>query len=150
VHIEGEGGVKMEINQARLQKAQELMRQQGMLGLMIMNHDDYQYFFGETRVQPRAIIPAWGEPILICFKAEEEEIRSALGSPSIKVFSHVGEQMSDVKNTFKALFGELPPIFCKGTLGPRWACRCGSIPRLFWWTCSVRSTRIWSWYHQIR
>jgi len=64
----------MKINRERINKAQELMREQGMVGIMIMTRDDYQYFFSETRVQPRAIIPAFGEPIFICFKADPESI----------------------------------------------------------------------------
>ncbi len=98
----------MKINHKRIQKAQHLMKGQGMLGLMIMNHDDYQYFFGETRVQPRAIIPAVGQPIFICFKAEEQEMRQAFGAEEIRVFIHVGEQMIDVKNSFQSLLGNLP------------------------------------------
>ena len=99
----------MKIHHQRIEKAQVLMKQQGMLGLMIMNHDDYQFFFGETRVQPRAIIPVIGEPIFICFSAEEDEIRSALGTEGVKIFTHVGEQMSIVKYTFQALLKELSP-----------------------------------------
>ena len=93
----------MIINHEKINMAQELMREQGMIGIMIMTRDDYQYFFGETRVQPRAIIPAYGEPIFICFKAEEDEIRSALGGQEIKGFIHVGEQMTSVSKTFRAL-----------------------------------------------
>lgn len=84
------------------------MREQGMVGLMIMNRDDYRYFFGDVRVQPRAIIPAYGDPIFICFKAEEQEIRSALGDQQVKVFGHVGEQMANVSKTFRALAAEFP------------------------------------------
>ena len=76
----------MKINLSRLNRAQTLMREQGMIGLMIMNRDDYRYFFGDIRVQPRAIIPAFGDPVFICFKAEEQEIRSALGDQKVKVF----------------------------------------------------------------
>jgi len=93
----------MKINHKRLQKAQELMREQGMIGIMIMTRDDYQYFFDETRVQPRAIIPVIGDPIFICFRAEEDEIRSALDGQEVKGFIHVGEQMVNVTNTFKSL-----------------------------------------------
>ena len=109
----------MKINQARIQKAQDLMRQHGMLGLMIMNHDDYQYFFGETRVQPRAIIPAVGQPIFICFKAEEQEIRQAFDAEESKVFTHVGEQMINVKNTFQNLLGHLPSGFLEAGSRPK-------------------------------
>jgi Xaa-Pro dipeptidase len=109
----------MKINHDRINKAQDLMRKQEMLGLMIMNHDDYQYFFGETRVQPRAIIPAMGQPIFICFKAEEQEIRSAVGEDNIKVFTHVGEQMIDVKNAFQHLFANLPLGLLKAGSKPK-------------------------------
>ena len=96
----------MQIHKSRIQKAQQLMKEQGMIGIMIMTRDDYQYFFGETRVQPRAIIPAFGKPVFICFKAEEDEIRSALGDTEVKIFGHVGEQMSNVTKTFKSLIEE--------------------------------------------
>jgi len=93
----------MKINYDRIQRAQEIMRSQGMIGIMIMTRDDYQYFFGDTRVQPRAILPYAGDPIFICFQAEEEEIRSAVGEKDVKIFGHVGEQMSSVSKTFKSL-----------------------------------------------
>lgn len=98
----------MQLNQQRIQKAQALMREQGMIGIMIMNRDDFRYFFGETRVQPRAILPAFGAPVIISFKGEAEEIRAALGDQPVKVFTHVGEQMSAVSKTFRALAGEFP------------------------------------------
>ncbi len=40
----------MQINYKRISRAQELMNEQGMIGLMIINHDDYRYFFGDIRV----------------------------------------------------------------------------------------------------
>ena len=52
----------MQIQSERIHRAQRLMAQQGMIGLMIMTHDDYRYFFGELRAQPRAIIPVSGPP----------------------------------------------------------------------------------------
>jgi len=101
--------LKMKINKMRINRAQELMREQGMIGLMIVNHDDYRYFFGDIRVQPRAIIPASGPPIFICFTGEEPEIKKAVGDENMKFFSHVGEQISDVRQTFQSLFKGPPP-----------------------------------------
>ncbi len=98
----------MKINQSRLEKAQKLMREQGMIGIMIMNRDDFRYFFGDIRVQPRAIIPAYGDPVMISFKGEAEEIRATLGDQPVKVFSHVGEQMSNVNKTFRVLAKDFP------------------------------------------
>jgi Xaa-Pro aminopeptidase len=84
------------------------MKENGMVGIMIMNHDDYRYFFGDVRVQPRAIIPAEGEPVFIIMSSEEEEMRSQLPDAQIKVSSHVGEQMANVRKTFLSLY-ENPP-----------------------------------------
>jgi len=99
----------MKIHHDRIERAQTLMKEQGMIGLMIMNHDDYNYFFGEVRIQPRAILPASGPPIFICFKAEEPELKNEIGDENIKVFSHVGEQISDVRKTFQSVFSDSLP-----------------------------------------
>jgi Xaa-Pro aminopeptidase len=55
------------------------MKQQGIDGYLILTHDDYIYFFGEDRYQPRAIIPAQGPPLIVTFAGEEEEARESLG-----------------------------------------------------------------------
>jgi Xaa-Pro dipeptidase len=89
----------------RIEKAQSLMREQGMVGIMIMNHDDYRYFFGRDWAQPRAIIPFQGPPILIAFKGEEPEIRKYVGDAKVKVFTHVGEQIADVSGVFREMLG---------------------------------------------
>ncbi len=94
----------MTIRLDRISKAQELMKKNKFIALMIMNHDDYQYFFGESWVQPRAIIPAIGDPVVICFKSEERSIRERLGiDSSVQLWTHVGEQMFDVKKSFQKI-----------------------------------------------
>jgi Xaa-Pro aminopeptidase len=97
------------INHNRVKRAQELMKQAGMIGIMIMNHVDFIYFFNDLRVQPRAIIPASGPPIIIGFTAEEGELREQIKNNEIRVFSHVGEQISNVKDVFKRIFEGAPP-----------------------------------------
>jgi Xaa-Pro aminopeptidase len=89
----------------RLEKARELIRQQGMAGIMIMNHDDYRYFFGRDWAQPRAIVPFEGPPILIAFAGEEPGIRDYMGDAPVRVFTHVGEQMAAVSGAFRELLG---------------------------------------------
>lgn len=102
----------MRSNWDRVHHAQRLMAQQGMVGLMVMNHDDYRYFFGELRAQPRAIIPVSGPPVLITFAAEELELRQSLGEAPVRVFSQVGEQMAGVRKAFQELsMAGLPPGF---------------------------------------
>ena len=66
-------------------------------------------FFSEVRSQPRAIIPASGSPVFVGFTGEEADLRRELGDESFKVFSHVGEQISNVRETFRELYGGPPP-----------------------------------------
>lgn len=99
----------IKINYDRIKKAQELILKEDMLGIMIMNHDDFIYFFDDLRVQPRAIIPASGPPILIGFEAEEQELKDQLKNEEVKLFSHIGEQISNVKEVFQTLFEGPPP-----------------------------------------
>jgi Xaa-Pro dipeptidase len=81
------------------------MREQGMVGIMIMNHDDYRYFFGRDWTQPRAIIPFQGPPILVAFVGEEPALQEYVGDAEVKVFTHVGEQMADVSGAFREMLG---------------------------------------------
>ena len=99
----------MKINYDRISRAQALMKEQEIFGLMILNHDDYRYFFGDIRIQPRAIIPVAGPPVLIGFAGEEPELQQEVKEGHVKVFSHVGEQISNVRKTFRALFDGPPP-----------------------------------------
>ncbi|MBA7518171.1 Methionine aminopeptidase 1, mitochondrial [subsurface metagenome] len=99
----------IKINHQRIKEAQELMKQNGMIGIMIMNHDDFIYFFNDLRVQPRAIIPASGPPVIIGFSAEEDELKSQIKNNEIRLFSHIGEQISNVREVFRTIFEGAPP-----------------------------------------
>ena len=108
----------MTIRFDRITRAQALMREQGMAGIMIMNHDDYRYLFGRDWAQPRAILPFEGPPILIVFAGEEPAMRAQMGDAEVKVFAHVGQQMAAVSGAFRKLLepaqaaglGEKPKI----------------------------------------
>jgi Xaa-Pro dipeptidase len=94
------------INKDRLQRAQDRMRQRDIDAYLILTHDDYLYFFGEDRYQPRAIIPAQGLPIVIAFRGEEDDIRGKFGVDDIRVFGSVGQQIKDVVQVMHQLAGE--------------------------------------------
>ncbi len=80
----------------RIERAQALMREQGVEAIVVMNHDDYRWFFGIDRAQPRAIIPATGAPALIAFAAEEDELREITGGGPVLIWGSVGGQINDV------------------------------------------------------
>ena len=90
----------------RIERAQVLMREQGVAAIVVMNHDDYRWFFGIDRAQPRAIIPATGAPALIAFTAEEEELRTLVGGPEIMIWGSVGGQINDVVTRLRAIEAE--------------------------------------------
>jgi Xaa-Pro aminopeptidase len=103
----------MDIRQDRIERAQRLMAPEGMIGIMIMTRDDYRYFFGELRVQPRAVVPLVGTPTLIAFVGEGPELEQAVGDAArVRTFRDVGEQMTAVRETFNDLLAaERPPDF---------------------------------------
>lgn len=91
----------MAIRVDRIEKVQALMREQNMLGIMIMNHDDYRYFFGRDWAQPRAILPFLGPPIMIAFAAEEPEMKDYIGNAEVEIFTQLGEQIQDITTSFR-------------------------------------------------
>jgi len=93
------------LNQERLARAQALMRQHRIDAYLILTHDDYRYFFGEDRFQPRAILPAGGPPIIVTFRGEEAEVRERLGTRDVRIFSSVAQQMKDVVEVMRSLAG---------------------------------------------
>ena len=115
------------VNRERVQRAQERMRQHGIDAYLILTHDDYFYFFGEDRVQPRAILPAAGPPILVTFRGEEAEVRERLAAADVRIFGSVAQQMKDVVEVMREL---------GGPQGPRWASRWGSTRRPSCWPSS--------------
>jgi Xaa-Pro dipeptidase len=86
----------MKIRYDRIARAQVLMKEQGIAGIVVMNHDDFRYFLGTDRAQPRAIIPASGAPTLIAFAGEEPELRALIGEGDVSIFTSVGQQIHDV------------------------------------------------------
>ena len=94
------------VNRERVQNAQERMRQQGIDAYLILTHDDYIYFFGEDRYQPRAIIPAQGLPLIVTFAGEEAEVRESLGVEDVRIFASVGQQIKDVVQVMRGMVGE--------------------------------------------
>lgn len=91
------------LNTDRILRAQARMREQGIDAYLILTHDDYIWFFGEDRFQPRAIIPAAGDPIVVTFVGEEAEVKASLGFDNVKVFGTVGQQIKDVVGAMREM-----------------------------------------------
>ncbi len=104
----------MNVRHDRLARVQARLRDEGLIALMILTHDDYRYLFGEDRFQPRALVPVDGPPTVIAFTGEEPEIRASLaaaGGPTadgdVLVFGSVGGQIHDVVGLLRDLAGRV-------------------------------------------
>lgn len=95
----------MDVRLDRIARVQARMREQGLAAIVVMNHDDYRWLFGEDRSQPRAIIPSEGPPQLIAFTGEEPELRAAFPSGEVKVFGSVGGQIHEIVGLLRETVG---------------------------------------------
>ena len=93
----------MQIRHDRIARVQAGMREQRLVAIMVMNHDDYRYLFGEDRHQPRAIVPAEGPVEIVAFKGEEPELAELVDQERVRVFSTVGGQIHEVVGRLNAI-----------------------------------------------
>jgi Xaa-Pro aminopeptidase len=93
----------MNVRFDRIARIQAAMRDQSLIAIVVMNHDDYRYLFGTDRSQPRALIPFEGPPELIAFTGEEPELRASLAKGEVRVFGSVGGQIHDVVGRLREL-----------------------------------------------
>jgi Xaa-Pro aminopeptidase len=95
----------MNVRSDRIARVQARMREEGLVAIVVMNHDDYRYLFGTDRSQPRALIPFEGPPELIAFTGEEPELRASLASGEVRVFGSVGGQIHDIVGRLREIVG---------------------------------------------
>src|SRR5664279_2130652 len=98
----------MNVRFDRIARIQAAMREQRLIAIVVMNHDDYRYLFGTDRSQPRALIPFEGPPELIAFTGEEPELRAALADGEVRVFGSVGGQIHDIVGRLRELAAAAP------------------------------------------
>ena len=117
----------MDVRHDRIARVQAGMRDEGLVAIVILNHDDYRYLFGVDRTQPRAVIPVEGPPTIIAFAGEEPEIRASLAGGDVLVFGSVGGQIHDVVGLLREIIARVSPGAAPGArTAPGSGCRCGS------------------------
>jgi Xaa-Pro aminopeptidase len=109
----------MNVRFDRIARVQAGMREQRLVAIVVMNHDDYRYLFGTDRTQPRAVIPFEGPPELIAFTGEEPELRAALAEGEVRVFGSVGGQIHDIVGRIRELAAADPYDSASAGLKPR-------------------------------
>ncbi len=100
----------MEVYKERVRKAQELMQKTGMDVLLILSPENFFYFTGDLRKPPRILIPKQGEPTLMVFASELEEVKKVNWIHDIKTYRALHEMMLRIIEYLSSLGIEHPKV----------------------------------------
>jgi Xaa-Pro aminopeptidase len=99
-----------QVHRERIERLQGNMAEQEVDVFLVLTQDDYAYFIGETRRQPRALIPQQGKPVLLVFASEVEEARRNTGLDDIRPYRGLHEMMLAIIGFFKGLGVQTPKV----------------------------------------
>ncbi|MFQ6085648.1 MAG: M24 family metallopeptidase [Candidatus Bathyarchaeia archaeon] len=88
--------VTASVYKERIERLQELLSEREIDGVAIIDLENYFYFTGDTRKQPRLYVPKSGEPLLLVFRGEEEEARRESWIRDIRTYGSMHEMMTGV------------------------------------------------------
>jgi Xaa-Pro aminopeptidase len=100
----------MELYKERVRKAQELMQKIGLDVLLILSPENFFYFTGDLRKPPRILIPKQGEPTLMVFASEVEEVKKSNWIRNIKTYRALHEMMLRIIEYLNSLGIEHPKV----------------------------------------
>lgn len=100
----------MEVYKERVRKAQELMQKAGLDFLLILTPENFFYFTGGMRKPPRLLIPKQGEPTLMVFASELEEVKKTSWIKSVKTYRALHEMMMGIIEYLAASGIEHPKV----------------------------------------
>lgn len=84
------------IYRERVARIQSLMKDLDIDLLAVLDNENYQYFTGEFRRQPRLYIPVEGEPMILVFEGELNEAFKNTWIKNIKGYSSLHDMMKHV------------------------------------------------------
>lgn len=99
-----------EVYQARTRRLQERMAEEGVDAFLILGGEDYYYFTGDVRRQPRVLIPREGEPVIFVFASEIEEASRQTWITNIRGYRGLHEMMLGIMGFFKEAGLEKPKV----------------------------------------
>ena len=94
----------------RVKKAQNLMEREGIDALLVLNLENYLYFTGDFRKQPRLFLPQKGEPSVIIFDSEKKEVEENSWIRNILTYRAMHEMMLGIMQLITSLVKENPRI----------------------------------------
>jgi len=89
------------IHEERTQRARVLMAEKGIDAMLILSLENYYYFTGDYRRQPRALIPRDSKPLLMVSRGEVEEARSQSWIKDVRGYGHLHEMMITIIDVLK-------------------------------------------------
>lgn len=100
----------MQIYKERMRKAQQIMQRIGLDLLLILSPENFFYFTGDMRKPPRILIPKQGEPTLMIFASELEEVKKFNWIKNIKTYRALHEMMVGIIEYLNSLGIEHPKV----------------------------------------
>ena len=94
----------------RVAALQEKMRENDVDLFVIVTGENYRYFSGDVRRQPRMLIPSEGDPSLVVFANEEAEVRERSWVPNVITYHALHEMMLAIISFVNSLGKEQPRI----------------------------------------
>ncbi len=91
----------MSVHRERYERVRELMQQHGIDAFLILTLEDYFYFTGDIRKQPRALIFRNGDPALLVFSGEVDEARKNTFIEDIRGYTNLHEMMVNIMGLLK-------------------------------------------------
>ncbi len=93
----------------RVRKVQNLMQESEIDALLVLSLENYRYFTGDVRKQPRMLIPSEGDPAPIVFESEREEVERKTGLEA-KTYRSLPQMLSSVIGFLNELEKDEPVV----------------------------------------
>ena len=99
-----------ERHRQRVRRLQQLMDENDVDLYVIVTGENYYYFSGDVRRQPRMLIPREGDPALVVFANEVEEVKARTWVPRLITYHALHEMMLSIISEVNSLGKEKPRI----------------------------------------
>ncbi len=98
------------IYETRTRNLQKLIREEKFDGILLFDLPNYFYYTGDLRKQPRAFIPADGEPTLLTFSGDAEDARNSSWVKDVRPYNAMHEMMVAIMGIMRSTGKERPVI----------------------------------------
>jgi Xaa-Pro aminopeptidase len=94
----------------RTRELQRLMKGERLDGILIFDLANYFYYSGDLRKQPRAYIPAEGQPTILAFAGDVEDVKRSSWIQDVRPYTAMHEMMVAVMHLMKDTGKERPVL----------------------------------------